>query len=277
MIDVCTGEDIAWVPYFPLGSAFPGFPKVADNPVVLDIAGELGATASQVGLAWVLARAPNTLLIPGTRSIAHLEENLGAGHVTLERRGARPARRRHHPGGRPVGARSGPLPGGADRLTTVAGMAPMPMTQFPWWLKPGNKVFIRMSRLGLSFGGESPVVLTVPGRKSGTQRSTPVTPMTVDGRGYVVAGFPGADWVPNAGPPGKPRWPWPQRGAGADGRVVRRGCPAVAAGLPRSGAHGRRVHEAGRAGRGGSTRGIRGAGRPLRGIPTRPGIGVQQP
>jgi deazaflavin-dependent oxidoreductase (nitroreductase family) len=67
----------------------------------------------------------------------------------------------------------------------------------PWWLKPANKVFIQMSRLGLSFGGESPVVRTVPGRKSGTPRSTPVTPMTVDGKRYVVAGFPGADWVRN--------------------------------------------------------------------------------
>lgn len=67
----------------------------------------------------------------------------------------------------------------------------------PWWLKPANKVFIQMSRLGLSFGGESPVVLTVPGRKSGTPRSTPVTPMTVDGKRYVVGGFPGADWIRN--------------------------------------------------------------------------------
>ncbi|GAA4291328.1 nitroreductase family deazaflavin-dependent oxidoreductase [Mycobacterium paraffinicum] len=67
----------------------------------------------------------------------------------------------------------------------------------PWWLKPANKVFIQMSRLGMSFGGESPVVLTVTGRKSGAARSTPVTPMTVDGRQYVVAGFPGADWVAN--------------------------------------------------------------------------------
>jgi aryl-alcohol dehydrogenase-like predicted oxidoreductase len=83
MLDVCKTEGIAWVPYFPLGSAFPGFPKVADNPVVVDIAGEIGATPSQVGLAWLLAHAPNTLLIPGTRSIAHLEENLGAGDVTL--------------------------------------------------------------------------------------------------------------------------------------------------------------------------------------------------
>ncbi|CQD10495.1 cell entry (mce) related family protein [Mycobacterium europaeum] len=67
----------------------------------------------------------------------------------------------------------------------------------PWWLKPANKVFIQMSRLGLSFGGESPVVLTVTGRKSGAPRSTPVTPMTLDGQQYVVAGFPGADWVAN--------------------------------------------------------------------------------
>ncbi|MGO8852798.1 nitroreductase family deazaflavin-dependent oxidoreductase [Mycobacterium sp.] len=67
----------------------------------------------------------------------------------------------------------------------------------PWWLKPANKVFMQLLRLGLSFGGESPVVLTVPGRKSGTPRSTPVTPMTVDGKRYVVAGFPGADWVKN--------------------------------------------------------------------------------
>jgi deazaflavin-dependent oxidoreductase (nitroreductase family) len=67
----------------------------------------------------------------------------------------------------------------------------------PWWLKRANKVFIQMSRLGMSFGGESPVVLTVRGRKSGRERSTPVTPMTVDGNQYVVAGYPGADWVAN--------------------------------------------------------------------------------
>jgi deazaflavin-dependent oxidoreductase (nitroreductase family) len=67
----------------------------------------------------------------------------------------------------------------------------------PWWLKPANKLFIQMSRLGISFGGESPVVLTVPGRKSGSPRSTPVTPMTVDGKRYVVGGFPNADWIRN--------------------------------------------------------------------------------
>jgi aryl-alcohol dehydrogenase-like predicted oxidoreductase len=83
MVDVTVAEDIAWVPYFPLGSAFPGFPKVADNAVVVEIANELGVLPAQVGLAWLLAHAPNTLLIPGTRSIGHLEENLGAGEVAL--------------------------------------------------------------------------------------------------------------------------------------------------------------------------------------------------
>ncbi|WP_322858680.1 aldo/keto reductase [Mycobacterium europaeum] len=82
-LQLCAAEGIAWVPYFPLGSSFPGFPKVADDPVVAAIAGELGVTGAQVGLAWLLAHAPNALLIPGTRSVAHLRENLGAADVTL--------------------------------------------------------------------------------------------------------------------------------------------------------------------------------------------------
>jgi aryl-alcohol dehydrogenase-like predicted oxidoreductase len=56
---------------------------VAENPVVVEVAGEIGVTPAQVGLAWLLAHAPTTLLIPGTRSIAHLEDNLGAGGVAL--------------------------------------------------------------------------------------------------------------------------------------------------------------------------------------------------
>jgi pyridoxine 4-dehydrogenase len=83
MLDFCTAEGIAWVPFFPLGSAFSGFPGVADNTVVREVAGETGATPAQVGLAWLLAHAPNTFLIPGTRSIAHLEENVGAAGVAL--------------------------------------------------------------------------------------------------------------------------------------------------------------------------------------------------
>jgi pyridoxine 4-dehydrogenase len=83
MLDLCTADGIAWVPFFPLGSSFPGFPKVADNDVVREIADEHEATPAQVGLAWLLAHAPNTLLIAGTRSIAHLEENIGAANVAL--------------------------------------------------------------------------------------------------------------------------------------------------------------------------------------------------
>ncbi|MBI3225626.1 MAG: nitroreductase family deazaflavin-dependent oxidoreductase [Mycolicibacterium cosmeticum] len=66
----------------------------------------------------------------------------------------------------------------------------------PWWLKYVNKVFIALSKLGVG-GAKGPLVLTVPGRKSGKPRSTPVTPMTVDGHRYIVGGLPGADWVAN--------------------------------------------------------------------------------
>ena len=48
----------------------------------------------------------------------------------------------------------------------------------PWWLKCVNKAMIGVHRLGLSLGDKGPVVLTVPGRKSGKPRSTPVTPMS---------------------------------------------------------------------------------------------------
>lgn len=66
----------------------------------------------------------------------------------------------------------------------------------PWWLKPMNKIFMTVMRLGLV--KEGPMVLTVPGRTSGKPRSTPITPFAVEGRRYVVGGFPGADWVRNA-------------------------------------------------------------------------------
>ena len=84
LLNLCVNEGIAWVPYFPLGSSFPGFPKVSADPVALAIAAEIGATPSQVGLAWLLAHTPNTLLIAGTRSTSHLEENVGAGDVVLD-------------------------------------------------------------------------------------------------------------------------------------------------------------------------------------------------
>jgi deazaflavin-dependent oxidoreductase (nitroreductase family) len=68
----------------------------------------------------------------------------------------------------------------------------------PWWLKYVNKVMIGIHKLGFGFGGKGPVVLTLPGRKTGKPRSTPVTPMTVGGQRYVVGGLPDGDWAANA-------------------------------------------------------------------------------
>jgi pyridoxine 4-dehydrogenase len=83
VLDQCTAAGVAYVPYFPLGSAFAHLPKVTDQAVVQKVASRLGVSPSQVGLAWLLARADNVLLIPGTSSPAHLAENLAAGDVQL--------------------------------------------------------------------------------------------------------------------------------------------------------------------------------------------------
>ena len=72
----------------------------------------------------------------------------------------------------------------------------------PWWLKYVNKAMIGLHKLGIGFGGKGPVVLTVPGRKTGKPRSTPVTPMTVDGKRYVVGGLPGGTGRPTPAPRG---------------------------------------------------------------------------
>lgn len=83
-LGVCREHGIAWVPFFPLGSAFPGLPRVTGNPEVVAVARALGVTPAQVGLAWLLTRSPRTLLIPGTADRAHLEQNVGAGAVRLD-------------------------------------------------------------------------------------------------------------------------------------------------------------------------------------------------
>ncbi|KNX38662.1 oxidoreductase [Luteipulveratus halotolerans] len=83
-LGLCQDKGVAYVPFFPLGSAFPGMPKVTENATVQAVAERRGATASQIGLAWLLARADNILLIPGTSSVAHLDENTGARDVTLD-------------------------------------------------------------------------------------------------------------------------------------------------------------------------------------------------
>jgi aryl-alcohol dehydrogenase-like predicted oxidoreductase len=85
LVDFCRERQIAFVPFFPLGSAFAGGPrKLAQDPAVAEVAARRGATPSQVALAWLLARYERMLLIPGTTSVTHLEENMASGDVTLD-------------------------------------------------------------------------------------------------------------------------------------------------------------------------------------------------
>lgn len=84
MLQLCVEEGIAWVPFFPLGGAFPGMPKVVDEPAVTAAAASLDRTPEQVGLAWLLHHAPNVLLIPGTANPDHLDANVAAGSIVLD-------------------------------------------------------------------------------------------------------------------------------------------------------------------------------------------------
>jgi pyridoxine 4-dehydrogenase len=80
LIDELVGLGVAYVPFFPLGGFTP-----LQSATLSDVAAELGATPMQVALAWLLQRAPNILLIPGTSSLAHLRENLQAAALELPR------------------------------------------------------------------------------------------------------------------------------------------------------------------------------------------------
>ena len=85
VLDLCAERDIAFVPFFPLGSAFTGGPAaIAADPEVASVAERHDVTTSQVALAWLLHHDPHILLIPGTSSVAHLEENMGAAAVSLD-------------------------------------------------------------------------------------------------------------------------------------------------------------------------------------------------
>jgi len=79
LLDVCTAEGIGFIPWFPIAAGALAGPASA----VADVAAACGATTAQVSLAWLLQRSPVVLPIPGTGSIPHLEENCGAGSVTL--------------------------------------------------------------------------------------------------------------------------------------------------------------------------------------------------
>ena len=78
VIDDLARDGTAYVPYFPLGGFTP-----LHSATLSDVARRLGATPMQVALAWLLRRAPNILLIPGTSSVAHLRENLAAAELDL--------------------------------------------------------------------------------------------------------------------------------------------------------------------------------------------------
>ncbi|MEP6632031.1 MAG: oxidoreductase [Lapillicoccus sp.] len=83
VLDECRAASVAYVPYFPLGSAFPHMPKVVDQPAVQAVAARHDVSPSRVGLAWLLAQGGHVLLIPGTSRVAHLEENMAAGDLAL--------------------------------------------------------------------------------------------------------------------------------------------------------------------------------------------------
>ncbi|QWF16577.1 aldo/keto reductase family oxidoreductase [Lysobacter capsici] len=78
LIDELARQGIAYVPFFPLGGFSP-----LQSSALTDVARRLDATAMQVALAWLLRRAPNILLIPGTSSLAHLRENLAVSELAL--------------------------------------------------------------------------------------------------------------------------------------------------------------------------------------------------
>ncbi|MFE0730669.1 oxidoreductase [Streptomyces antibioticus] len=78
LIDACAEAAIAYVPFFPVGGFQPVTAEHLDG-----IAARHHASVPQVALAWLLARSPNILLIPGTGSVEHLEENVAAGELTL--------------------------------------------------------------------------------------------------------------------------------------------------------------------------------------------------
>jgi aryl-alcohol dehydrogenase-like predicted oxidoreductase len=78
LVDALAGQGIAYVPFFPLGGFTP-----LQSQTLSDVAARLDATPMQVALAWLLARSPNLLLIPGTSSVAHLRENLAAAELRL--------------------------------------------------------------------------------------------------------------------------------------------------------------------------------------------------
>jgi pyridoxine 4-dehydrogenase len=84
VLEECVARGIAFVPFFPLGAGFARGNPVLRSPQVASIAARLGRTPAQIALAWLLSFRPNILLIPGTSSVRHLEENMAVGDIELD-------------------------------------------------------------------------------------------------------------------------------------------------------------------------------------------------
>ena len=84
LLEQCAERGIAFVPFFPLGSGLAADNPVLGNPLVKRTAQSLGRTPAQIALAWTLAVSPNVLLIPGTSSVQHLEENMAVADIELD-------------------------------------------------------------------------------------------------------------------------------------------------------------------------------------------------
>ena len=84
VLEECHKRGIAFVPFFPLGSAFARDNRVLGNPGVIATAARLGYSRAQIALAWLLRLRPNVLLIPGTSSLRHLEENMAVASIELD-------------------------------------------------------------------------------------------------------------------------------------------------------------------------------------------------
>jgi pyridoxine 4-dehydrogenase len=86
VLEECHKRGIAFVPFFPLGSAFARSNPVQASRQIIDTAARLGRTRAQIALAWLLGLRPNVLLIPGTSSVRHLEENMAVADIELDAR-----------------------------------------------------------------------------------------------------------------------------------------------------------------------------------------------
>jgi pyridoxine 4-dehydrogenase len=85
LVDLAEAHGIAFVPFGPLGSAYRRGPaRLAADTTIGRVAGKHGATAAQIALAWLLARSDRMLPIPGTSSLAHLNENMAAAGIVLD-------------------------------------------------------------------------------------------------------------------------------------------------------------------------------------------------